>query len=77
MSNNNVESESALDLCGFIMRYHRSIDYGDFSDSPYTVQRLRRYLEFKQWAEIEELQNITDSFNNRFDQFKNTNHKAF
>lgn len=37
MSNNNVESESALDLCGFIMRYHRSIDYGDFSDSPYTV----------------------------------------
>lgn len=55
MSNNNVESESTLDLCGFIMRYHRSIDYGDFSDSPYTVQRLRRYMEFKQWAEIEEL----------------------
>lgn len=37
MSQNNVESENALELSGFIMRYHRSIDYGDFSDSPYVV----------------------------------------
>lgn len=59
------------------MRYHRSIDYGDFSESPFMVQRLRRFLEFKQWAEIEELQNLTDSFSTRFDQFKGTNHKAF
>jgi len=77
LSANQQESEAALELCAFIMRYHRSVDYADFSDSPFMVQRLRRFLEFKQWAEIEELQNITDSFSNKFDLFKASNHNAF
>ena len=37
MSNIPSESETALEFCAFIMRYHRNIDYGDFSESPFVV----------------------------------------
>jgi len=37
MSNIPAESETALEFCAFIMRYHRNIDYGDFSESPFVV----------------------------------------
>ena len=49
------ESELALDLCSFLLRYHRGLDYGDFSENPYCVQRLRRYEDFKCWSEIEDV----------------------
>lgn len=59
------------------MRYHRAVDFGDFSDSPFVVQRLRRFQEFKAWAEIDDLQTLTETFSQRFDQFKQSNHNAF
>ena len=37
MSNIPAEAETALEFCAFIMRYHRNIDYGDFSESPFVV----------------------------------------
>ena len=37
MSTSLQESELALDFCAFLMRYHRGLDYGDFSDNPYVV----------------------------------------
>jgi hypothetical protein len=37
LSESPNESEVSLDLCNFLMRYHRSIDYADFSESPYVV----------------------------------------
>ena len=73
MSENNKDSETALELCGFIMRYYRAIDYSDFTDDVFTVKRIRRFMEFKQWSEIEDLQNLTDVFSTQFELFKNTN----
>ena len=49
------ESESALHLCSFIMRYNRRIDIVDFSDHPNVIFRLRRYDNFEMWAQIESL----------------------
>ena len=77
MSQASSESELALEFCGFLMRYHRAVDFGDFSDSPFVVQRLRRFQEFKSWAEIDDLQSLTETFMSRFDQFKQSNHSAF
>jgi len=37
MSTSIQESELSLDLCSFLLRYHRGLDYGDFSDNPYCV----------------------------------------
>ena len=31
-STNSVEAESALELAYFFLRYHRAIDFGDFSE---------------------------------------------
>lgn len=32
LSSNPKDSELALDFCAFLLRYHREIDYTDFSD---------------------------------------------
>ena len=37
LSKDKNESETSLELCSFLLKYHRSIDYGDFSDSAYVV----------------------------------------
>ena len=37
MSTNPTEVEAALELSQFLLRYHRGVDYGDFSDNPYVV----------------------------------------
>ena len=37
MSNNPSEVEAALEFAQFLLRYHRAVDYGDFSDNPYVV----------------------------------------
>lgn len=37
MSQSQNESELALEFCSFMLRYHRALDYGDFSDNPYVV----------------------------------------
>ena len=37
MATSHQESELALELCSFLLRYHRALDYGDFSDNPYVV----------------------------------------
>jgi len=66
MSANPGEVESALELGAFLMRYHRAIDYGDFSDNAYVVQRLRRYVDYKYWAELEDLGGSHDSLNANF-----------
>ena len=77
LSIDNQESEITLEFCSFIMRHHRGIDYSDFTDSPFAIQRLRRFQEFKSWAEIDELHLITDNFSSQFDLFKQANNSAF
>lgn len=53
-----------------MLRYHRAIDYGDFSDNAYVVQRVRRYVDYKYWAEIENLDGKHDVLDSSFQQFK-------
>jgi len=76
LAQNDNESELALEFCNFLLRYHRDLDYGDFSDNPYVVQKLRRYEDFKCWAELEELQQLQDQSGNKLDKFKSTNEQA-
>ena len=76
MSNNPSEVEAALELTQFLLRYHRAIDYGDFSDNPYVVQRIRRYHDYKIWFEIEELSGGQDDANINFNEFKDVTSKA-
>lgn len=49
------ESEQSLELASFLLRYHVEIDYGDFTDEPFAVQKLRRYEDVKYAAELEAL----------------------
>ena len=44
----------ALEFCAFLMRYHRALDYGDFSENAFVVQRLRRFEDFKCWNDLED-----------------------
>lgn len=70
------ESELALDLCSFLLRYHRGLDYGDFSDNPYCVQRLRRYEDFKCWSEIEDIALLAENNAKDLIGFKGNNESA-
>lgn len=70
------ESELALDLCSFLLRYHRGLDYGDFSENPYCVQRLRRYEDFKCWSEIEDVALLAETNSKDILSFKQTNESA-
>jgi hypothetical protein len=73
---NSQESEVALDLCSFLLRYHRALDYGDFSDNPYCVQRLRRYEDFKCWSEIEDVALLSETNTKEMIAFKQSNESA-
>ena len=70
MSSNPNEVESALELSAFFLRYHRAVDYGDFSDNAYVVQRIRRFVDYKYWAEIEKLDGKHETLDGSFHQFK-------
>jgi len=76
LSHTYQESELALEFCAFLLRYHRVLDYGDFSDNPYVVQRLRRFEDLKCWNEIEDSVAMAESVQKNFDQFKATNESA-
>ena len=58
------------------MRYHRALDYGDFSDNPYCVQRLRRYEDFKCWSEIEDIALLAETNAKDMLTFKSNNESA-
>ena len=76
MSTNSTEVEAALELSQFLLRYHRGVDYGDFSDNPYVVQRIRRYCDFKIWFEIEELSGSQEDLTGNFSDFKSMTQRA-
>lgn len=76
MSTNPSEVEAALDLAQFLLRYHRAVDYGDFSENPYVVQRIRRYHDYKIWFEIEEISGMQEDLSGNFGDFKGVTQKA-
>ena len=76
LSANQNESEASLELAAFLLRYHRSVDYGDFSDHPYVVQRIRRYCDYRFWFELEEQGNGQEELNNKFNSFQSVTQTA-
>ena len=59
ISKNLQESEVSKEFASFILRYHDAVDYGDFSEDPLVIQKLRRYENIKYAAEIEMLNQTT------------------
>ena len=52
------------------------MDYGDFSENPYAVQRIRRFCDYKVWFEIEELSGSHEDLSGNFSEFKTVTQKA-
>lgn len=69
LSNNFKDQELALDFCSFLLRYHKEIDYGDFSDDQVVVQKIRRAEIYRSWADIEDLANGYETLNNNFEKY--------
>lgn len=44
-----------------MLRYHRQIDYGDFTEDPFAIQMLRRYENVKYASELESLTKVVES----------------
>ena len=70
LSANPTEVEVALDLTQFLIRYHRAVDFRDFSEDAYVVQRIHRYHDYKIWFEIEEVTQQQEDLNGNFSTFK-------
>jgi hypothetical protein len=77
LSSNPKDAELALDFCAFLLRYHRDIDYADFSDDQYVVGRIRRSEVYRAWADIEDLANGYETINANFDKHRGVTSNAF
>jgi len=67
MSQVDEDSDLALDLSAFLLRYNRELDYSDFSDDPQVQNMLRRAESYRAWADIEDLANGFESFSSGFE----------
>ena len=70
LSKNKEESEQSLELGSFLLRYHANIDYGDFSDDPFTILKLRRYEDVKYAAELEALSKNHEDLESRLEELR-------
>ena len=52
-SSNKAMQDQACEFASFLLRYHSSIDYADFSDDPTITTILRRYEQIKYSSELE------------------------
>lgn len=71
------DQEMALDFCAFLLRYHREIDYSDFSEDQFVVGRIRRAEVYRAWADIEDLANGYETINANFDKHRGVTSNAF
>lgn len=60
------DKDLSLELASFLLRYHVDIDYGDFTDDPFCIQKLRRYEDVKYAAEVESVTKALESLSDRF-----------
>ena len=72
-----TESDLALDFASFLLRYHRDLDYSDFSDSLEITDRIKRAESFRSWTDIEDLAGSYESLSTAFEQHKQTAASAF
>lgn len=77
LSNNYKDTELALDFCSFLLRYHKDIDYNDFSEDQYVVQKIRRAEIYRSWADIEDLANGYETLNSNFEKHRAVTSNAF
>ncbi len=59
------DRDIALEFASFLLRYHVDIDYGDFTDDPFAIQKLRRYENVKYAAEVEGLTKAIEDISGR------------
>jgi hypothetical protein len=77
LSTNFKDQELALDFCSFLLRYHKDIDYTDFSEDPFVVSKIRRAEIYRSWADIEDLANGYENLNNNFEKHRTVTSNAF
>ena len=77
LSQNLKDVEMALDFCAFLLRYHKDIDYNDFSDDQFVVNKIRRAEIYRSWADIEDLANGYETINANFEKHRNVTSNAF
>lgn len=67
-SNHLSESDLGLDFASFLLRYHRNLNYDEFSDDIRIVSKIKRAETFRAWADIEDLalgyERLLENFSN-------------
>mmetsp|Transcript_1260 Transcript_1260/g.1305 ORF Transcript_1260/g.1305 Transcript_1260/m.1305 type:complete len:140 (+) Transcript_1260:275-694(+) len=71
------EKELALDFASFLLRYHRKLDYEDFSEDVLIQNTIKRAEIFRSWADIEDLASGFDSVAHGLEDHKMTAANAF
>jgi BioD-like phosphotransacetylase family protein len=66
-SNAEEEADLALDFSSFLLRYHRDLEYGDFSDDSFVQQKIKRAETYRSWADIEDLANGFETLSTNFE----------
>ena len=66
-----------MDFCTFLLRYHKDIDYDDFSDSQHVTLKIRRAEIYRSWADIEDLANGYETLNSNFEKHRTVSSNAF
>jgi len=77
LSNSYKDQELALDFCSFLLRYHKDIDYGDFSEDQDVILKIRRAEIYRSWADIEDLANGYETLNSNFEKNRQVTSSAF
>lgn len=76
-SDNEDFSNLTLDFTSFLLRYHKSLNYDDFSEDPDVAKKIRRAEMYRNWVDIEDLANGYEVIQNNFNSHKDTTSKAF
>ena len=66
-----------MDFCTFLLRYHKDIDYDDFSNDAKVCSKIRRAEIYRSWADIEDLANGYETLNSNFEKHRNVSSNAF
>ena len=66
-----------LDFASFLLRYHRELDYADFTDDVPVVQKIKRAETYRSWADIEDLANGFEALQGNVEQHQTTAANAF
>lgn len=68
LASREEDSDLALDFASFLLRYHRDLDYPDFSDEPLVINKIKRAETFRSWADIEDLANGFENLQTNIEQ---------